>query len=94
MKALILEDSTYAVPVANRRVRGNSLHIEEAFIDALYLTRRKLRTLFYNQSVKSQKTKLAITPTGMTFIIPSYIVHGTLYISWVCHIGVGFIVVY
>ena len=52
-KAVILEDSTYAVPVANRRVRGNSLHIEEAFIDALYLTRRKLSTLL--QTTQSQK---------------------------------------
>ena len=38
-------------------------------------------------------------PTGMTFIIPSYVVLCTLYIVTlyirrVCHIGVGFIVVY
>ena len=69
----------------SRRVRGDSLHIEKAFIDALYLTHKKLRTLF-NKQVKSKVSNYAY---GYDFCTEPAV-------SWqaVCHIGVGFIVVY
>ena len=69
----------------SRRERGNSLHIERAFIDALYLTHKKLRTLF----TKLVRNKVSNYAYG-------YDVHTAPAVSWqaVCHIGVGFIVVY
>lgn len=83
-EALISKDSICAVPVANRRVRGESVHIEKAFISALYLTHKSFAT-FYNQ-VKSKVSNYAY----------GYDIHTVPAVSWqaVCHIGVGFIVVY
>ena len=65
---------------------GDSLYIEEAFIDALYLTHKKLSTLFHQYSVRDKVSSYAY----------GYDVHTAPAVSWraVCHIGVGFIVVY
>jgi len=94
-KVSIQKDSIYAGLLWAGGLEGNLVHIEKAFIDALLLTNKKLRTLF----TIPVRNKVSDCAYGYDIYQPRTLEHCTLYIvtlyiSWVCHIGVGFIVVY